>query len=78
MGRDLIDRARGKKREKRGGGRKRFDLASADLTIDAVPVEILDLDEALWRLAAQDSVKTEPVKLRFFGGMSGYARKPPQ
>lgn len=70
MRRILIDRARAKKCEKRGGGRKRCDLTSADVTIDAVPDEILDLDEALGKLAAEDAVKAELVKLRFFGGMT--------
>lgn len=70
MRRILIERARARKRQKRGGGRKRFDLTTADLTIDAVPDEILDLDEALNKLAAEDPVKAELVKLRFFGGMS--------
>ena len=70
MRRILIDRARAKKREKRGGNRKRFDLTAADLTIDAVPDEILDLDEALRKLAAEDGVKAQLVELRFFGGMS--------
>lgn len=50
--------------------RKRFDLTLADLTIDAVPDEILDLDEALQKLAGEDPVKAELVKLRFFGGMT--------
>jgi RNA polymerase sigma factor (TIGR02999 family) len=77
MRRVLIDRARAKKRDKRGGagGRKRFDLSTADLAIEAgadggVPDEILDLDDALQKLAAEDPVKAELVKLRFFGGMS--------
>lgn len=70
MRRILIERARARKRQKRGGGRKRFDLTTADLTIDAVPDEILDLDGALNKLATEDPVKAELVKLRFFGGMS--------
>lgn len=71
MRRILIDRARAKNREKRGGGRRqRFDLSSADLSIDGVPDEILDLDEALQKLAAEDPIKAELVKLKFFGGMS--------
>ncbi|MEK6642641.1 MAG: sigma-70 family RNA polymerase sigma factor [Planctomycetota bacterium] len=70
MRRILIERARAKKRQKRGGGGKRFDLTTADLTIDVVPDEILDLDEALNKLAEEDPVKAELVKLRFFGGMS--------
>jgi len=70
MRRILIDRARAKKRDKRGGGCKRFGLTSADLTIEAVPDEILDPDEALGKLAAEDLAKAELVKLRFSGGMS--------
>lgn len=70
MRRILIDRARARKCEKRGGSRRRFDLNSVDLTIDAIPDDILDLDEALQSLAAEDPVKADLVKLRFFGGMS--------
>ncbi|MBE7508493.1 MAG: RNA polymerase subunit sigma [Planctomycetia bacterium] len=70
MRRILIECVRAKKRQKRGGGGRRFDLTTADVTIDAVPDEILDLDEALTKLAAEDPVKAELVKLRFFGGMS--------
>ena len=70
MRRILIDRARAKKRQKRGGHCRRIALSASDLTIDPVPDEILDLDDALGRLAAEDPVKAELVKLRFFGGMS--------
>lgn len=70
MRRILIERARAKNRQKRGGGARRFDLRPEDLTVDAVPDEILDLDQALTRLATEDPVKAELVKLRFFGGMS--------
>lgn len=70
MRRILIDRARSKKAEKHGGGQPKFSLDSADLTIDAVPAEVLDLDDALTRLADEDAVKAELVKLRFFAGLS--------
>jgi len=70
MRRVLIDRARARKRDKRGGDRKRLDLSTADLALDDVPDDILDLDAALQKLAAEDAVKAELVKLRFFGGMS--------
>ncbi len=70
MRRILIDRARAKKRDKRGGGKKRLDLTSTDLSIDAVPDDILDLDAALTKLAAEDPVKAELVNLRFFAGMT--------
>ncbi len=70
MRRILIDRARQKKSAKHGGGRHRFDIDDADLTLDAVPDEIVDLDAALHKLAAQSDKKAQLVKLRFFAGMS--------
>ncbi len=70
MRRILIDRAREKRARKRGGARRRLTLDAADISIDAVPDEIIDLDEALSRLAAEDAVKAELVKLRFFAGLS--------
>ncbi len=70
MRRILIDRARARKSQKRGGDRRRVELRATDLTLDAVPTEILALDEALTRLAAEDNVKADLVKLRFYAGMS--------
>ena len=74
MRRILIDRARARKAQKRGGDRDRVDLSSVELetgqfSLDAVPEEVLFLDDALTRLAAEDSVKAELVKLRFFAGL---------
>ena len=69
MRRILIDRARAKQAEKRGGGRRRIDLEDADLRVDAVPDEIIELDAALQKLAAEDPTKAELVKLRFFAGV---------
>ena len=70
MRRILIDRARAKGAGKRGGGRARVSLSPDQITLDAVPQEILDLDEALGRLADEDRVKADLVKLRFFAGLS--------
>ena len=70
MRRILIDRARAKGASKRGGGRARVSLAADQVTLDAVPQEILDLDEALGRLAEEDPSKADLVKLRFFAGLS--------
>ena len=70
MRRILIDRAREKRAQKRGGARHKLTLDAADITIDAVPEEIIDLDEALSRLAAEDAVKAKLVKLRFFAGLT--------
>ena len=74
MRRIVIDRARARKAQKRGGDRDRLDLSSVELEtgqfgLDAVPEEVLSLDDALRRLAAEHRVKAELVKLRFFGGI---------
>ena len=66
----LIDRARAKGRDKRGGGRKRLDLKQPVAVHDLPPDDLLDLTEALDALAAEDPAKAELVKLRFFGGLS--------
>jgi RNA polymerase sigma factor (TIGR02999 family) len=70
MRRILIERARAKKRIKRGGGAQRLDLEQLDLTCPAPSDELLALDEALERLGQQDPSKAELVKLRFFAGMT--------
>ncbi|MBX3351802.1 MAG: sigma-70 family RNA polymerase sigma factor [Phycisphaeraceae bacterium] len=70
MRRILIDRARAKATSKRGGKRARLDLTPEMLTLDEPPAELLDLDDALTRLAQTDPQKAELVKLRFFGGLS--------
>lgn len=71
MRRILIERARARNRQKRGGGRRRrVALTAVDFAVESVPDEILDLDEALGKLAAEDPVKADLVKLRFFGGLS--------
>jgi RNA polymerase sigma factor (TIGR02999 family) len=70
MRRILVENARRKHRLKRGGGRQRVDLPQV-AAVSAVPAEdLLALDEALERLAAEDAQKAELVKLRFFAGLS--------
>jgi RNA polymerase sigma factor (TIGR02999 family) len=71
MRRILVERARRKHREKRGGGAEHIDVA--ELEIAAPPgneEESLAVDEALDRLAAHDARKAEVVKLRYFVGFS--------
>lgn len=70
MRRILIDRARGKQRLKRGAGRKRLELNDADRISEADPENLIALDEALAKLAEEDHVKAELVKLRYFGGLT--------
>jgi RNA polymerase sigma factor (TIGR02999 family) len=70
MRRILIEKARRKKAEKCGGALRRVDLDAVDVPADARSQDVLALDEALSRLAAEDPTKAELVKLRFFGGLS--------
>jgi RNA polymerase sigma factor (TIGR02999 family) len=69
MRRILVDRARRKRRPKHGGDRRRIELDEA-LPGAAPREDLLALDEALTRLAAQEPVKAELVKLRYFAGLS--------
>lgn len=70
MRRILIDRARSKGRQKRGGGARRLELNELDLASPPPNEDLLALDEALSRLEAEDPVKAELVKLRFFAGLT--------
>jgi RNA polymerase sigma factor (TIGR02999 family) len=73
MRRILVDNARRKKAERRGGGFRRVALDSLDHPADpagAPADDLLALDDALSLLASQDSVKAELVKLRYYGGLS--------
>ncbi len=69
MRRILIERARRKRTQKRGGSLVRHDLDGSALAI-STGVDVLALDEALDRLAARDAEAARLVKLRFFGGMT--------
>lgn len=73
MRRVLIENARRKNAEKRGGGLRRLDLDGIDKPVDPAEAsadELFSLDEALGRLAQEDPVKAELVKLRYFAGLS--------
>ncbi len=70
MRRILIENARRKRAGKHGGDLQRVDLDGVDVPEDAPSEDILAVDEALSRLAAEDPVKAELVKLRYFGGLS--------
>jgi RNA polymerase sigma factor (TIGR02999 family) len=70
MRRILVNRARDKGRLKRGGGRQRVDLENICDPGTASDEDLLDLDDALERLAGVHSECAELVKLRFFAGMT--------
>lgn len=70
----LIDHARARLREKRGGrGRRRVDLSIADAfqaASSGSPEDAIALDEALQRLREVDARAAEIVHLRFYAGLS--------
>jgi RNA polymerase sigma factor (TIGR02999 family) len=70
MRRILINRARDKKRLKRGGDFQRLNLEKIELALDTPAEELLALDEAMQLLAEEDALSAELVKLRFFAGLS--------
>jgi RNA polymerase sigma factor (TIGR02999 family) len=69
MRRILIERARSKAREKRGGDWQRVDFEDLDVTTSVSPDQLVALDDALVRLAALDHLAGELVKLRYFVGL---------
>src|SRR5262249_43589993 len=71
MRRILIDNARRKGRQKRGGaGRQRVDLDCQDLVSQTPPDELLLLDAALAALTAEEPEAGQLVKLHYFAGLS--------
>lgn len=66
----LINFAREAKAAKRGGGAIRVDLKEAAIVSSERNQELLDLDEALKRLAEKSEIKAKIVELRYFGGMT--------
>jgi RNA polymerase sigma factor (TIGR02999 family) len=69
MRRILIESARAKAREKRGGGWQRVDFEELDVATSVSPNELVALDDALIRLADLDHLAGELVKLRYFAGL---------
>jgi len=69
MRRVLIDHARKRNAEKRGGGMKITLKTGMDLAQERAP-DFLVLDEALVKLAALDERKSQAIELKFFGGMT--------
>lgn len=70
MRRILVESARRKKRLKHGGDRQRVPLENITAADAAPGDDLLALDEALIRLAAEDPIKARLVELRFFAGLS--------
>jgi RNA polymerase sigma-70 factor, ECF subfamily len=71
MRRILVDHARTRKREKRGGNNEDLPLEDARHVSSEQPrVDLVALDEALRALAAFDERQARIVELKYFGGMT--------
>src|SRR5437763_15864542 len=66
----MVDHARERQSLKRGGGALKVTLDEAALVTETRSEELLALDEALDRLAAQDPRKSQIVEVRYFGGLT--------
>ncbi len=70
MRRILIEKARCRQRLRHGGGLERVELEHLPIAAPQSDERLLQIHEALDRLAEEDTVKAEVVKLRFFVGLS--------
>jgi RNA polymerase sigma factor (TIGR02999 family) len=70
MRRILVDLARRRQAAKHGGGWRRVPLPEDLDRPSESPDDVLAIDEALTRFAAEEPAKAELVKLRFFGGLT--------
>lgn len=71
MRRILVDNARRRRADKRGGGWERVTLAGDEAAADThKEIDVLALHEALERLAAFDPQQARIVELRYFGGLT--------
>ena len=70
MRRILIENARRKQSQKRGGGRKKVSLDEQYLAIEGPNTNLIALDEALRGLEKEDETKAELVKLCYFAGLT--------
>jgi RNA polymerase sigma factor (TIGR02999 family) len=70
MRRILIDNARRKRGPRGGGNVRRVHAELNQIACDQANVDVIDLDEALDRLAEESPVRAELVKLRFFTGLT--------
>ncbi len=65
----LVDHVRHRQRQKRGGGRQRQPLDDAVAAVEAMNIDLLDLEEALGVLAEVDPRQAQIVEMRFFAGL---------
>src|SRR5262245_10194605 len=70
MRRILVDNARRKRAAKRGGQHRRVSLEDADAGYTPPYEDLIDLDDALTRLAVEDPQAARLIQLRYFAGLS--------
>ena len=70
MRRVLVDHARSRGYQKRGGGVQQVTLTESLLISEEPSLDLIALDRALEALAVVDERKAKVVELRFFGGLS--------
>ncbi len=66
----LVDSARRKRRAKHGGGQERLDVDDLEIAAGADDEKILLVNEALEKLAMEDPIRAEVVKLHYFVGLT--------
>ena len=71
MRRILVESARRKRSQKRGGGLARSDIDPDEVAAPGRTEDLVALDEALTKFAEVDPAAAELVKLRYFTGLSG-------
>ena len=70
MRRILIEKARRKQAQRRGGGLANLNLDDIEVTSPDRDEQLLDLNDALEKLTAKNKLQAELVKLRYFAGMT--------
>ena len=70
MRRILVDQAREKRSQRRGGGLQRHALEHVEITAPEPSVDLLRINEALARLEQADKPAADLVKLRYFAGLT--------
>lgn len=70
MRRILIDNARRKQAQRHGGGQQRLDINDVEIASPDKSDELIAMNDALEKFAAQEKQKAELVKLRYFAGLT--------
>ena len=69
MRRILVERARRRQRIRHGGGQERVELEAVDIPALADDEKVIQVNEALGELEAEDATEAQIVKMKFFMGM---------